>query len=261
MTESFSKRQLLEATYQSRSFEDVETQTEEQTVSAKDYNNLVHRHNHLYNKYHQKKNEEKRVEKIFKEKFPEQEIERDSWSKEHSLEISKEGSQRYQEMIKSIGNKLQLCYYEDVLYDIVYQHWLVKDVSELEKNTHIIEFVRTSEQQFEVLIREEETNTDGSFRVFDGELVEEFEKTPKVVDRIKEVVGATNHSLLLRNSEHIARYIYSGTWFSFQLVDEDSEIIFILSPDKETKDWMMTFPSEIRPADEKHNKISSNAPE
>lgn len=34
--------------------------------------------------------------------------------------------------------------------------------------------------------------------------------------RAKEVVGATNQCIMLRNCEHVVMYIYSGIWLSKQ---------------------------------------------
>ena len=49
--------------------------------------------------------------------------------------------------------------------------------------------------------------------------VEEFKKEI-VKERLKAVCGAQNFSLALRNSEHIVRYITTGSWFSFMVADE-----------------------------------------
>ena len=44
-----------------------------------------------------------------------------------------------------------------------------------------------------------------------------FILTQEVMERMKKVVGATNYSVALRNCEHVARYIQSGSWVSFQM--------------------------------------------
>jgi GTP-binding protein EngB required for normal cell division len=41
---------------------------------------------------------------------------------------------------------------------------------------------------------------------------------------MKKVCGATNYSLCLRNCEHLARYINSGSWFSFQMASGSGKI-------------------------------------
>ena len=50
--------------------------------------------------------------------------------------------------------------------------------------------------------------------------IEEATITPEMVERMKRVVGATAYSLLLRNCEHIANYIFEGRWLSMQTLTE-----------------------------------------
>ena len=45
-----------------------------------------------------------------------------------------------------------------------------------------------------------------------------FKLTAAVMERMRKVCGGTNYSLALRNCEHLARYIHSGAWISFQMV-------------------------------------------
>ena len=44
--------------------------------------------------------------------------------------------------------------------------------------------------------------------------------TADTIERMKRVVGATAYSLLLRNCEHIANYIFEGRWLSMQSLTE-----------------------------------------
>jgi len=44
--------------------------------------------------------------------------------------------------------------------------------------------------------------------------------TADTIERMKRVVGATAYSLLLRNCEHIANYIFEGRWVSMQSLTE-----------------------------------------
>ena len=46
----------------------------------------------------------------------------------------------------------------------------------------------------------------------------QFEKTNEVEKRMLKVCGATAHSVTLRNREHLARYISSGSWVSLQML-------------------------------------------
>ena len=85
----------------------------------------------------------------------------------------------------------------------------------------------------------------GSYIVHDFETISSFKKTERVTERMKKVVGASNYSLLLRNSEHVVNYIMFGIWFSDQL-DENSEIIKCLKPDDNIKDAMDRTPLELQ---------------
>merc|ERR1719443_2698741 len=61
----------------------------------------------------------------------------------------------------------------------------------------------------------------------DTRITAEFRNLPEVQDRMKEVCGATAFSYLLRNSEHVARYIQTGSWISHEVcemsLDRESE--------------------------------------
>lgn len=48
------------------------------------------------------------------------------------------------------------------------------------------------------------------------EIVETFTLNSAVLDRMMLVCGATAYSLLLRNCEHLARYVKDGRWLSLQ---------------------------------------------
>ena len=41
--------------------------------------------------------------------------------------------------------------------------------------------------------------------------------TAEIIQRMKNVLNATNFSYCLRNSEHLARYIIEGGWLSLQM--------------------------------------------
>jgi len=46
--------------------------------------------------------------------------------------------------------------------------------------------------------------------------------TPSILQRMNSVCGATNFSLILRNSEHMMRYIVTGTWRSLQTMEHSN---------------------------------------
>ena len=49
-----------------------------------------------------------------------------------------------------------------------------------------------------------------------NKIEKEFEMNQEVRARIMQILGMKNYSLLLRNSEHVANYIHSGSWLSEQ---------------------------------------------
>lgn len=63
-----------------------------------------------------------------------------------------------------------------------------------------------------------------------------------------QLLGMCNYSLCLRNSEHVANYIFSGLWASLQM-EQGGELMSFFR-DKMTKDEskkINTFPSSISP--------------
>ena len=73
--------------------------------------------------------------------------------------------------------------------------------------------------------------TDGDNRVtihnnrvaksLDQETVSRFTVDDAVRDRMRQVLGASNYSMCLRNCEHIARYIAHGHWYCSQMTDQN----------------------------------------
>ncbi|XP_037042903.1 uncharacterized protein LOC119079220 [Bradysia coprophila] len=72
--------------------------------------------------------------------------------------------------------------------------------------------------------------------------------TPMIKERMTQIMGMCNYSLCLRNSEHVANYIFSGTWASFQM--EEGGVLSPFFKDKMTKEQQKhinIFPSSISP--------------
>ena len=94
----------------------------------------------------------------------------------------------------------------------------------------ILWMIANEDENWAVSFREEEER-EGEFIVkihkidtnktkFD--VKETFESDEEIRRRIENVLGATNYSVLLRNSEHIAWYIFTNIWASFQVGQEIS---------------------------------------
>lgn len=70
--------------------------------------------------------------------------------------------------------------------------------------------------------------------------------TPAIKERMAQLMGMCNYSLCLRNSEHVANYIFSGFWASLQM----EGVLWSYFGSKMTEDQrkrINTFPSVISP--------------
>lgn len=69
-----------------------------------------------------------------------------------------------------------------------------------------------------------------------------------MIERMKRVVGATAYSLLLRNCEHIANYIFEGRWLSMQSLAEGSigKRLLEFVMEKEHRALRNLMPTELR---------------
>lgn len=72
--------------------------------------------------------------------------------------------------------------------------------------------------------------------------------TPAVKERMTQMLGMCNYSLCLRNSEHVANYIFNGFWASFQM-EEGGDLLYYFQ-NKMTENQrkkINEFPSTISP--------------
>ena len=76
-------------------------------------------------------------------------------------------------------------------------------------------------------------------------IAEEFVCDDGVLERMNEVLGTTNYSLVLRNSEHVARYIHSGAWISHQMVSGKLREQFNKEMTKTVQHLINTNPEEL----------------
>ena len=120
---------------------------------------------------------------------------RDNWERPHQLYYDDKSRQVQLEQLDNFNTRLKMCYLEEGCY----KHYFITD------GTWNIEFVDRKGVHVH------------DHPVKDCVIVEDFSLTPDVLSRIQKICGATNYSLALRNSEHLARYIHSGAWISFQM--------------------------------------------
>ena len=88
-----------------------------------------------------------------------------------------------------------------------YEHWFITNSD----GSWVIEFTEFGRGPTDMIVGVH-SNPRGEYHIKDT-----FILTQEVMDRMKKVVGATNYSAALRNCEHVARYIQSGSWVSFQM--------------------------------------------
>ena len=88
-----------------------------------------------------------------------------------------------------------------------YEHWFITNSD----GSWVLEFGEFSRGPTDMIVGVH-SNPRGEYDIKDT-----FILTQEVMERMKKVVGATNYSVALRNCEHVARYIQSGSWVSFQM--------------------------------------------
>ena len=82
----------------------------------------------------------------------------------------------------------------------------------------------------------------------------------KTIERIDKVIGATNHSFLLRNSEHLVSYVLSGSWYSCQFENKTEREKFLRSEEKQKKYYQNylkydnLFPGELQEKRDKEKR-------
>lgn len=127
--------------------------------------------------------------------------------KDHDLQVSKEYSSRYEEFIDRFGDTVFMCSKWCGSGIVQYKHYFITD------HKWTLEFGGGDLANNTVSIHNKPA-------IGDYEVEKEFPCDAKVRARMKKVVGGTNYSVCLRNCEHVARYIHSGTWLSLQMIDK-----------------------------------------
>mmetsp|Transcript_107106 Transcript_107106/g.301428 ORF Transcript_107106/g.301428 Transcript_107106/m.301428 type:complete len:431 (+) Transcript_107106:50-1342(+) len=129
---------------------------------------------------------------------------RESWEEKHRLDIDIDLRNKQRALLRPLQGELKLLWRPVMVSEIEYFHFYVSD------GKLIIEFGDGQGGAQHVRVYA----IAGGLR---GTLVKEFEMTDDVQRRMHQVCGATNYSIVLRNSEHFARYIQCGTWCSLQM--------------------------------------------
>ena len=163
------------------------------------------------------------------------EAEKTSWVEDHSLQCREDIRRSQSSLVDKFSDPLKLCYKTNAIYGIEYQHWFVTD------GTWTIEFGGGEINNAIVTIHDNPKT--------DYIIEQEFPLQAVVLERIAEVLGASNYSLALRNCEHVARYIHSGTWVCFQMVGSGVLIDLFRSQLTQFSKRINQFPKELEPAE------------
>ena len=121
----------------------------------------------------------------------------------HALDYDTTMAQKEISLLDNFGSQLYLCFDEQYLGTVKYQHWFVTDL------TWRIEFHELHSPVARLLVQKRTAPIKYNKHKM-------FEMNEDVKERMKAVCGAMNHSWMLRNSEHAARYIHCGQWISLQ---------------------------------------------
>jgi len=146
------------------------------------------------------------------------EAEQQRWLQPHSLCIDTLLQVQQQPLVNMFKDDLYLCSCFtkcSAANGALVSHYFITD------GTHMIQFGRPIDDR-SVISAAVEISHD-SYNVREGDVAgqnkwvyteKSFKKTDDVVNRMKAVCGARGYSICLRNSEHVAKYIQSGSWVS-----------------------------------------------
>ena len=134
-----------------------------------------------------------------------------SWEQSHAVIFDDEHRKASLEILNLIKDETPLCIANSKnssISGLVYEHWFIM----INRNaTYFIEF-----NSFDLNYENYRVNINLAPRS-NITILKEFSLTKSVRQRIDHVLGMKNYSLCLRNSQHVANYIYDGKWYSSQV--------------------------------------------
>ena len=162
------------------------------------------------------------------------ETEKEAWEKCHNLDCDPVIAEYQLKQLNEFSSKLCLCFEEKCVNELKYQHWFITDL------VRYIEFGDGNTlHPFKLDIHSRKKAL--KYCVF-----KTFDLTEDVRERIHNVLGATNYSIMLRNSEHLARYIHCGRWISPQTTTKTNLKKKFLTHMPENRIKLLnTLPSEL----------------
>jgi hypothetical protein len=138
--------------------------------------------------------------------------------------------------IDKFGPNLRLCSVGNYMYGVKYFHYFVTD------NTWTIEFGGGELRSAIVTI-----HSMPKVRAYE---VMKLKNTEDVRARMKQLVGLTSYSMMLRNCEHVSKYICTGTWASAQTTQSSGIFFYLfkaLSKASDIEKRMNVLPRELKP--------------
>lgn len=158
-----------------------------------------------------------------------------SWEENHIVVFDKEHRKVSLETLNTFNDNSPLCIAHSTnssISGLVYQHWFIMTSNQ-------IQFIEFDSFDFNYENARVNINT----RPREKTIVSEFRLTEEVRQRIEHVLGMKNFSMCLRNSEHVANYIYKGEWYSSQV---ESIIKVFKRPIGKKEKCINKFPSRIK---------------
>ena len=140
------------------------------------------------------------LEGLFPSKFVT--TEKETWKCDHAVYLNRKSikSQQDLESFGKANQKLGLCYVTET-EPISHQHWFVSNLDSTNIEFGDSEIQDATGHKKQVLFKKNDRKS------ADVKKVKDFIYTDDVKKRMGEVLGVTNFSMVLRNSEHVARYI------------------------------------------------------
>lgn len=177
------------------------------------------------------------------------EIEKITWNYHCLLfdEDTRETNKRLVDSYFPEGSEIQLAKLTEVRGGLQYQHFFITDT----KRKHFLELASLGPNSEEIVYDTSRVQCNTLPRdkyEICGKNENKKEITAEIKERMIQMLGMCNYSLCLRNSEHVANYIFNGLWASMQMEKGGDLFSFFQSTmNKDQSKKINTFPSTISP--------------
>ena len=137
-------------------------------------------------------------------------LEKNSWNI-HKLHKDTSSSSCYNDIAKE--KNIALCYLESKDVDKGHKHFFL--IFETSQYTAEIDCNNIYDATFKL-------SKIPSIKSSDEKVSDTFEFTAAMKERLQQVENTKNYSLMLRNCEHVTKYVVHGAWYSYQVGKENS---------------------------------------